>query len=176
MSNQVSSVERFLAGAVLSVVLAACESPKAAEESSPFAAAPDPKAGPPREVVEKKPWTDAFLKPAVLVAQEVRIEGPEGLIDHVVTPADLQRLEIKVETVEAGLLQTLTVRDGFPEAEIRAQIDNLSIVALKRLTVLERVAHVDVTVHAAGDAYWKETQSKVERRGPVVTLVGPILK
>jgi hypothetical protein len=153
--------------------LAACRS-EPPRESTPFARPPDPNEPPPRDVVQaSKPWTERFLAPAVLVADEVRIEGPAPLLEHVVTRPEADVHEFEVKTTAEGLLQTIRVRPG-AGAEIRAQLDQLVISAMKRLVVLERPGPVDVRVTAAGDVFWKDTQSGQEQRAQTLRLDGPI--
>src|SRR5205814_9877793 len=59
---------------LLPVLLAACVSTTAKSTStSPYAPAPDPNAPPPKEVpVVRKPWTERFMTPGTLVAEDVR--------------------------------------------------------------------------------------------------------
>jgi len=142
-----------------------------------FAPAPDPDAGPPREVVEsRKPWTERFLAPANLVADEVHVEGPAPLLEHVVTRAEPQIHDVQLKTVPDGLLQTITVRPGSGAVEIRAHLDGLLISALRKLTVLERVGAGDVLVTATGAACWKDVRTGEEQRAPSLRLEGPIAR
>ena len=47
-----------------------------------------------RKATQPVPWTDAFDEPAVLIAADVRIEGPRGLLDHVATVSDSPRVRL----------------------------------------------------------------------------------
>src|SRR5262245_66536695 len=65
-------------------------------------------------------WTSAFVREAVLVADEISIEGPHDLIDHVVLRQDEGLTTYTTKTVPGGRWQELAAR---PEAgaEVRAQ-------------------------------------------------------
>jgi len=123
-----------------------------------------------------RPWTGEFLQPAVLVAARVRIEGPQGLLDHVVTrPDPLSHLHSEA-TLPEGYLQKLSQRPGAPEAEIKAQLDQLVIAATQRLEILERPGPVDVVVIAEGDAFWSPQGPGEARRGASLRIVGRIAR
>ena len=161
------------------VCFSACGSPGEKQDvrSAAFAPAPDPNAPPPTDALAPKPWTDRFLKPAALIALDVRIEGPKGLLDHLVTVQDPGVLDLELKTTNAGLLQTITFRkDAPPGGEIRAQLDQLGIAALRKLTILERPGPVDVLVVASGDAFWQEKGTDKELRGPTLRLEGKIAR
>ena len=89
------------------VLAAACSSPDRSN-------VPPNEATPERPLEERAqlnmPWTDAFQKPAVLIANEVRIEGPRGLLQHVATMSDPSELDRKEETRPEGFLQEIVVR------------------------------------------------------------------
>jgi hypothetical protein len=158
--------------------VSACGSPGEKDvRNSAFAPAPDPNAPPPTDALAPKPWTDKFLKPAALVALDVRIEGPKGLLDHLATVQDPAVLDLELKTTSAGLLQTITFKkDAPPGGEIRAQLDQLGIAALRKLTILERPGPVDVLVVASGDAFWQEKGTEKELRSPTVRLEGKIAR
>jgi hypothetical protein len=149
---------------------------KPAKSSTPFAAAPDPNAPPPADMAaaKAKPWTDRFLAPGVLVADEVRIEGPKPLLEHVVTRPEAGAHETRLQTIPAGLEQTIVVRS--PGADIRGQIDQLAISALRRVVILERPGAGDVLVTAIGDVYWKDGQTGKETRAQSLRIEGPIAR
>lgn len=152
----------------------------AAACSSPENSISPPADAPPEKTVEERgllrlPWTEDFQKPAVLVAQEVRIEGPRGLLQHVATISDPSELDRVEKTVPEGFLQEIVVKPDAVGAEIKAQLDQLAIVATRRLYVLERPGPVGVLVLARGDAYYalgKET----EKRGETLRLEGKIAR
>ena len=156
----------------------ACSGPRTPQSEasrSPYAAAPDPNEGPPKDVVAvKAPWTDSFMQPAVLLATEVRIEGPNGLLEHLATRADPEFHDRTEKAVPAGLMQEITVKPGAGESEIKAYLDHLAIAATRRLIVLERHDAVDVVVLAAGDAFWKNSATQEEQRGESLRFVGKI--
>jgi len=121
------------------------------------------------------PWTESFLEPAVLLAADIRIEGPRGLLRHIATisnPEELDRIE---KTLPEGFLQHVVVKPDVPGAEIRAQLDQLAIVATHSLYVLERPGPVDVVVLANGNAYWASGKEN-ERRGASLRLEGKIAR
>lgn len=117
------------------------------------------------------PWTDAFLEVALLMADEVRIEGPPGLIAHFVGRVE-EGVTRSVKTLPEGLRQIYAVDEG-AFGEIRAQLDQLQIVALRRIVVLERPGPVDVVVEARGDVFHQDPRGEV-RRGPSLRLAGPL--
>jgi hypothetical protein len=161
---------------VVAVLLGACGTPESKHDvASRYAQAPDPNAPPPTDVVAKKtPWTDRFMKPSVLVADQVRIEGPVGLLEHLATPSNPELHERTEKTVPAGYLQQITAKEGIGPVEIQAQLDNLTIVALKKLVVLERPGPVDLVVLAAGDAYFNDKSTAEEQRADSLRFVGQI--
>jgi hypothetical protein len=120
---------------------------------------------------EPKPWTTTFLTPAVLIAREVRIEGPLGIRDHVALTVDSELHEYSLKTGPDGLLQELTFKQGQGEGELRCQLDQLVIAAEQRITVLERPGPAPVVVVATGEALW-QTPAGEERRGDSLRLVG----
>ena len=118
-------------------------------------------------------WVNTFMDEAVLMATSVRIEGPPGLRDHVVLVQDLDHHSYDTVTTEKGLLQTVEVRDDVRYlAPIRVHLDQLTIMAERRIVVLERPGWVPVTIEATGDCFYKRTDSGEEQRGPSLRLVG----
>ena len=67
-------------------------------------------------------------------------------------------------------------KPGVPE-RVRAQLDELTIIAVRRLEVLERPwttpGEVDVTIVAEGDASWR-TLSGEEKYEPRIVLTGEV--
>ncbi|MSR61703.1 MAG: hypothetical protein EXS08_04540 [Planctomycetes bacterium] len=114
-------------------------------------------AQPPRE------WTRAFQKAAVLVADEIFIEGPSDLIDHVVLVADPDTNEYTTKTVTQGLLQELVAKPN-SHVELGAQLDAWKLAAFRRITVLQRPGEVCVTVRASGEAYFAPADGSGEKR------------
>ncbi|MFN9784999.1 MAG: hypothetical protein ACK57N_00340 [Planctomycetia bacterium] len=122
---------------------------------------------------EAPAWTTRFMGRNVLMAAEVRIEGPKGLLDHLVTRSDPSQHDIVVQTVPAGFLQQYQVKGG-RNGEIRAQLDQVVVVATRKLSILERPGEVPVVVHAAGDVYYKELSTGQELRQAALTIEGRI--
>lgn len=116
-------------------------------------------------------WTSAFQREAVLVADEIVVEGPPGLIEHVVLRADPETNVYTTKTVTQGLLQELGAR---PEArmEVRGQLDAWSLAAFRKITVLQRPGEVPVTVRASGNVYWAAADGSGERRQDQLVFQG----
>jgi len=117
-------------------------------------------------------WTTAFLKEAVLVADEIRIEGPQDLLAHVAIQQDPEAVEYTTRTVSEGLLQELRVIDPQTQAQVQAQLDGWRLAAWKRLTILQRPGEVPVTVQATGEAMWAAADGSGERREATLTFQG----
>jgi hypothetical protein len=122
-------------------------------------------------------WTDAFLEPAVLVADEITIEGPPGLLEHVAIRQDPELVEFVTETTTQGLRQEYELLSGVGAAEIQGQIDAWVLAALRQLVVLERPGEAPVIVRASGNAAWIPADGSGERRGSSLVFEGtrPIL-
>lgn len=121
------------------------------------------------------PWTEAFLSPAVLMADSIRIEGPPGLFEHAVTRADDALFLRKVETISEGRLQTVRPRPDSPQLEVvRAQLDTWQLAAFREVVFLERLdPALPVRVVATGDAVWRDTDGK-ERRDIRLVFIGEL--
>lgn len=119
-----------------------------------------------------KPWTDAFGQKAVIVAEHVRIEGPDGLLDHIAVSADDAFYERTVSH-EGTTLTQVTLRLGDEVPIIRGQLDQWQIAAFRRITVIEHLEPCDVTVVATGDASLRDPLGK-EERGETLRWVGTI--
>jgi hypothetical protein len=108
------------------------------------------------------PWTGSFQDSAVMLANTFRIEGPVGLLEHVVASSDDAFYERSMETTPEGLLQI--VRRVSPDVpEIRVQLDAWTLAAFDRVTILERVDCVPVTVIASGDALWRNADGRIAK-------------
>jgi hypothetical protein len=116
-------------------------------------------------------WTRAFQREAVLVADEIVIEGPSDLIDHVALQADVGTNVYTTKTVTAGLLQELVARSE-SGVEVRGQLDAWSLGAFRRITVLQRPGEVPVTIRARGKAYWAAADGSGERRAEELVFQG----
>jgi len=116
------------------------------------------------------PWTREFQVSSTLVAREVFLEGPPGLIDHVAFKQHPDH-RYTAKTTAEGFLQEVSSDRGEGEL-IRIQIDNLAIAAERRIRVLERVAEGPVRVQASGDVFYKNLVTGQESRGESLELTG----
>lgn len=124
---------------------------------------------------EAAPWTDYFDGAAVLVADRIRIEGPPGLLEHLVLRADDDLFERTVKTTPEGLLQTLRPRqlaEGGRELA-RGQLDAWQLAATGEIVALERPGDVPVSVVAEGEAFWRDPNGE-QRRGSRLAFEAPV--
>jgi len=145
-------------------VVAACQAGSADDSSAP---------PPPRS---EGRWTKAFLSPALLFAEDIRIEGPPALRSRLALPQNGEMIESMTKATDNGLLHVFTVR-GAGETMLTAHMDRWQVVATKRLQVLERPGETDVRIVARGDASWVPTapdSTEQERRGPELNFVGEL--
>lgn len=156
------------------LLLAGCTSshPTSHDERPSDAAPPGTEARPMPEGM--LPWTDAFQKSAVLLANEVRVEGPQGLIAHVATVSNSELLDRVEKATPEGFLQVIRLKEGVHGVEIKAQLDRLTIVALERLSVLEHPGAASVVVDAKGEVFWQDLETKAEKRGEALRLEGKV--
>ncbi len=157
------------AGAACSTTAKGTEPPGPVAEarpSTPTAPPQEPAPDPPR------PWTRAFREKSLLVAREVSVEGPPGLLAHVAILQDPQTCDHEVRTTPEGLLQEASVRPGAEGALARCQLDGLAIAATRRLEVLERPLAEQVVVRARGEAVWQRVDGADRRTGAEVVLRG----
>lgn len=118
------------------------------------------------------PWTSTFQSAALLIADEIRIEGPKGLLNHIATRIEPDHHTYAATTLPEGFQQSFEPRNLAAGIDIRAYLDGLEVVALKRLVLLERPGDVQVIVEAVGDAFWRESSSGNEKRGSALRFVG----
>jgi len=118
-------------------------------------------------------WTTDFLRNRLLVADEVRIVGPEGLRAHIVTRFDPAFATRKEETIPEGYLQTFHAKPGADRA-LACYLDKLQIQVIRKLTVLERPGPFDVVVEAVGEVYYVDIDAHREQRLPSVRIEGKI--
>lgn len=160
---------RVLLGLLLSsagaLALAACGSTAARESAQPAAQGAGASGGASarKPIAPPPPWPTTFRTQTLLVAQDIVVEGPPGLIDHSAGAQQPGAIEYKTETTPDGLRQTWTVIPG-SQAQARGQLDGFTLVALRSLVILERLGG-DLTLRAAGDVYWHEDASGKEGRG-----------
>jgi hypothetical protein len=117
-------------------------------------------------------WTDAFMRRALLLADEIRVEGPRGLLEHVAVRSDDGLYERDVETTPDGFVQTTSARPDVGEL-VRGQLDQWQLVANRRIVIIENPAALDVLITARGDALWQDP-SGIERRDAMLEFEGPI--
>ncbi len=97
-------------------------------------------------------WTERFADQAILIGVEVEIEGPADLLQHLAVQQDEAVFDYATWTTRDGLRQEISLKPGVGGREIRAQLDGWTIVALKRLRVLQRPGDSPVDVVATGEA------------------------
>lgn len=121
-----------------------------------------------------KPWTTDFQKATLVVADEIVIEGPDGLLDHVATRAESESHTKSERTTSQGFLQEIVQKPNVAPVEIRGFLDHFELIAMKKLTVLERPGPVDVVLRANGDVFVREAASGAERRTSALRVEGKI--
>lgn len=126
-----------------------------------------------RKSEPEQPWTTRFAAKAALVADEVTIEGPPGLLNHVVVQQNEEFFVHETRATPDGLVLSTTIK---PDAEgappIRVRLDAWTIDALSRVRVLERPGEGPVVVQLAGDAWYRELDTGSEERSAVLRYVG----
>ncbi len=122
---------------------------------------------------EQVGWTTDFMRNRLLIADEVRVTGPQGLRKHLATRFDPTLVDRKEKTVPEGYLQIFTAKAG-SESALACYLDKLEIHAMRRLTVLERPGPFDVVVEGVGDVYYVDVDSHQEQRLPSVRIEGRI--
>lgn len=128
------------------------ESGRPADASAPL--------GPAAEPVAAR-WTDQFSQKAIVVAQEIRIEAPAGLINHLAVRSDDSLFDRVVETTEDGLRMVWTPKVA--GELIRGQLDNWSLTAFGRIVAVEKPWSEEVTVTALGEAFWQDVDGQEDR-------------
>jgi hypothetical protein len=141
-----------------------------------------PQAQPARaeKVVEPERWTDHFAGERVLTAVEISIEGPRGLLAHLFTTQDAEHHTQTVKTTSDGLrIDTLVkgasqTTDGEDYVPIRAKLDQWTLVADRRLVVLENPFAKSVVIQARGDVFLSADGAGRESRGNDLRVVGEL--
>jgi hypothetical protein len=77
-------------------------------------------------------------------------------------------------TTPKGFLQTMVARSDAGFVELRATLDTWELVALKRLTWLERPAAAPVVIRASGGAVFQPVAGGEARRGPLLEFRGDV--
>ncbi len=119
-------------------------------------------------------WTKEFQAKSILIANEISIEGPAGLIDHVAFKQKPEQT-YTVRTIAEGFLQEISA-PAEAENPIEIQIDNLAIYAVRNARILERVSAGPVRIRARGEVMWKNLESGQEQRAETLELNGPPAK
>lgn len=125
-------------------------------------------------VLVHKPWTEKFQTPTLVIADELRIEGPDGLLDHLATRMHAEAHVKRERVTEEGFLQEFSLASGVAPLELRAYLDRYELVAMKRLHVLERPGPVDVVIVAHGDVFVRDAASQAVQRAPTLRIEGKI--
>ena len=123
-------------------------------------------------------WTKAFLTPALLFAEDIRIEGPPALRSRLALPQNGESIHSVTKATDNGLLHIFTLRSG-EGALIQAHLDRWQIVATRRLQVLERPGEIEARIVARGEASWVPTDAgsaEPERRGAELSFVGELIQ
>ena len=149
-------------------LLAAC----GAAPDAPDASASAPPA--PTVDLDSLKWTNAFLEPANLVADEIAIEGPPALRSHIMVRQDSQGATYTATTTPKGFLQQVAAKPEAGYVELGAQLDSWKLVAFRRLTWLERPGVGPVLIRASGGASWQGVGAGSERRDDVLEFRGDI--
>ncbi len=163
-------------------LLFACQSskesegkPKANAERTAGQAAKKPgtgaKAQPASGPVAKRPWSKTFMTKGVLVADEVKIIGPEGLYEHLVVKQEPDFHVHTLRTTSEGLQTEIVPKEGVEGVEIRVYLDNLNIAAMRRVYVLERPGVTALVLEASGQAML-QMEGQPQQRSSLLRLVG----
>lgn len=115
----------------------------------------------PLELPQPKAWTQTFIDKALVLADEIRIEGPVGLIDHLALRSDDSLFDRQVETTEQGL--RITVKPLVSGELVRGQLDNWQLSAIRSIVMTEAPGAAAVTVTALGAALWQSVDGAEER-------------
>jgi len=114
-------------------------------------------------------WPTEFKTAAVLVADEVTIEGPQGLLNHFVG-LQSSAIEYSTSVTTRGLEQRFVVK--VPGDEVaRASLDGWEIAAQRRLVAIERPDQDGpVRVEASGQASWQRADGTDRREHPTMVF------
>jgi hypothetical protein len=155
-----------------SVALAAgCSSPKEHVDVDEAASTTEERPARPKE--PPKPWTTAFASKAALVGDEVTIEGPPDLLNHVLVLQNGEFFDHVARATPDGFLQITSVKaDAQGAPPIRVRIDAWTIDVLKRVRVLERPGEVPVVVQVSGEAWYQDLAGGGEQRSAALRFVG----
>ncbi len=128
-----------------------------------------------------KIWTDAFASQAMLLADRIRIEGPAGLLDHVVVRSDDALFLRTTEARSDGFLQRTVPRQSNQASTdqtylVRGQLDAWQFTAIEEVVVFERPGDVPVTLIAEGHVVWRDRDGAQRREDRIVFTgtLGPV--
>jgi hypothetical protein len=121
-------------------------------------------------VAGPRPWTTEFQAKSILIANEISIEGPPGLIDHVAIK-QLPEQKYSAKTTADGFLQEIAIDENAANP-IWIQLDNLAINAVVRARVLERVTDGPVLIRARGRVTWKNLDTGAQQESEAFELTG----
>ena len=118
---------------------------------------------PGRRSARTLPWTTRFRRRAsVLLANDVRVEGSQGLLDHIYCAASDKHV-VNQRTDPRGLASRPSKR----ARERRSACGPLSMACASKpsggSSSSKRVEPCDVHVTALGDAWWKDVNGTEER-------------
>lgn len=160
MNQRTEWIQRGTAALLTALGSLACTSPEGAPTPDSSAASEKSAA----------PWTAEFQGSAILIADEVSIEGPPGLVDHVAYK-QVPEQKYAAKTTAEGFFQEVTAGEASTDP-IWIHVDHLTINAVRRGSWLERVHDGPVRITARGRAYWKNLDSGQEQRAETIELVG----
>jgi len=149
-------------------LLCACQQPSkqspkdATDDTDAQFVAPAPKA-----------WTDAFLKKSILFADEIYVEGPQGIIDKTAMRIEPEIMDSSTRTTRDGLLQDAHMKPG-TGGEVHAFLNNWELVGFQHIRILERVAPCDVKVRASGSVRFVDIGTGQEKSGDSLEFEGKI--
>ena len=158
------------------LLLTACAAPSSVVPQDPgllVSSEPEVTPAPEREVdpparpepYQAAPWTEAFLSPAVLMADSIQVLGPPGLFEHAAVRGEDSLFHRKLETIPEGRRLTVRPRPDSPEPEfVRAQLDAWQLAGFREVVFQEGLdPALPVRVVATGDAVWRDTNGKEQR-------------
>lgn len=91
------------------------------------------------------------------MAQNIELEGPNGLLLHVAATQNPDEFRYRTEAIEGGLRQVFE-RSSPGSTPLRVQLDKWELYASERVVIVERLSEVPVTLRATGDVSWSDAQ------------------
>ena len=107
--------------------------------------------------LEPLPWTDEFQDKALLLANRITVEGPPGLIEHMVFLVDDESFEQAVQSVPGGLRKSMRPKDAAAAsgAMVRGQLDAWQLAAFEQIEMRVMNDAERIQIRASGDALWE---------------------